>query len=99
MISYKASQLWNDEGYNIGVYSCHPGSTASNVLNALAPTGFTGVDSAEKSAKTPLFCAMNSKVGIKQSGQYFVNSKGSHCKHCKDENKVQKIWEYCYSLV
>eukprot|EP01084_Bolivina_argentea_P155301 270643_1 len=97
MLSFKAAQLWKKEGYNIGVYSCHPGVTTSNVLQGLGFGG--GSDSAEQSAKTPVFCASSAAVGLKQSGQFFVNRKVRDCQYCKDKSKVEIIWNYCQSLV
>ena len=97
MLTYKASQIFTEKGYNIGVYSCHPGVTSSNVLSGL---GFgSGWDSAAKSAKTPLYCVTNNSVGLKQSGCFFVNSKPQDCQFCRDKKKVQIIWDYCQSLL
>merc|ERR1712154_187775 len=97
MLSYEASRVWSAKGYYVGVYSCHPGVTTSNVLKGLGFGG--GYDSAAECAETPLFCAFNDAVGLKQTGLFYSHSKPKKCVYCKDEKRLKALWDYCNSVL
>jgi len=90
MLSYAASKIYKQ--YNVNVYSCHPGVTESKLLRGLNGKPF---DSADKSAQTPVFLAMNDEVGSKETGLYFVEKTVIPCPFCKNEKKVAELWDYC----
>jgi len=94
MLAYAASKIYKEE--NINVYSCHPGVTDSKLLEGLGGSGF---DSADKSAQTPVYLAMDDKIGSKETGLFFVNKNITPCQFCKDEKKVKELWDYCIKLV
>jgi len=42
---------------------------------------------------------MNDKIGSNETGSFFVNKSATPCKFCKDEKKVEELWDYCFKTL
>lgn len=77
--------------YGIMVNSCHPGDVNSKLSNAF---GFSGHESPEEGAATPLFLAFSPEMkGV--SGLYYEHSRPVKCQFSDDREAVQKLFDLC----
>ncbi len=75
----------------ISVNACHPGDSSSKLSRDL---GFGGSMSADDSAKTPAFLALEPS-GIEQTGKYFASSRLASCEFSRDAVAIRKLAQIC----
>ena len=93
MMSYYAARLYAAD--NIVVNAVHPGFTSSSVTEGL---GFErGTQTAEKSARTPVWAAVSPEAG-QLTGEWLVDKKKHSCQWKADQADQKQLWEYCASL-
>ncbi|ETO07914.1 hypothetical protein RFI_29476 [Reticulomyxa filosa] len=96
MLNKMSHDLFHEK-YKVGFYSCHPGVTASNVLNNL---GFgQGYDSPDQSAVTSIFLSTSDKVKLIDSGKYYNRSGdgavGKADDRASNSKANKELWDLC----
>lgn len=77
--------------FGITVNSCHPGDVNSALSNSM---GFGGHETPDQGADTPVWLAIGRDVeGI--TGKYFEHRRESVCSFCRDQNRIERLYEIC----
>ncbi|MGD2156927.1 MAG: SDR family NAD(P)-dependent oxidoreductase [Anaerolineales bacterium] len=75
----------------ISVNACHPGDVNSKLSNDL---GFSGHESPEQGAKTPVWLAVN-QVGNQNTGKYFEQMREVRDRFGEDQKAIDKLYSIC----
>jgi NAD(P)-dependent dehydrogenase (short-subunit alcohol dehydrogenase family) len=78
-------------GRGISVNACHPGDPASTLSRNL---GFSGSQSAEEAARTPVMLARG-ELGAGVSGGYFEHGREARCRFGEDRDGVKRLYTIC----
>ena len=87
MLTVVLAERLQDRG--ITVNACHPGDTPSKLARNL---GFGGSQSAEESARTPLYLALDQELAD-VTGAWFSNQARQTDRYAQNTDQIERLWE------
>jgi NAD(P)-dependent dehydrogenase (short-subunit alcohol dehydrogenase family) len=89
MLTLAYAEKYRDDGITVNV--CHPGDANTKLSNSM---GFGGHETAEQSAKTPVYLAISSDVN-NITGKYFRDCRIEDDPFMKDKELIKKLYDIC----